>query len=211
MSLIFNLPENPLDLVRDHWLIERLGEMDLSPDPVMIRKIFTATAPQTILIHNAFKEEKSLQSAGRRIIAAYEKAIAAFQKLTDDPKIYDKAKDFLKVEVERLEANKLFQERAHWLIPPQVNPAFSTIQQTVSQQAYLLTKILKPLAASYNAGGREITDSKIHDFIADLLAAVYKDHFQADKLNPGKIKGMVKDIRTTSSKKKLAELHRIIK
>lgn len=37
--MIFNLPENPVELVCGHLLLRRLADADLSPDPSKIKEI----------------------------------------------------------------------------------------------------------------------------------------------------------------------------
>jgi len=215
MSLTLNLPKDPLALVKDHWLLERLAAIDRRLDPVKVRNIFNRTTTQDLLIHHIFKKEKdgkAFQAGGRKIVVVYERAIREFQKLFEDPAIFDQLRPFITEEIARLTKYKKFHQHTYRLNPPSVTPSFVSIQQSVAQQSYLLNELLKPLVAAYNAYSREITNAHVYQFIADLLGAVYKDqdHLNADTLTPAKIKGMVDDIRRTSSRAKLKELRKII-
>jgi hypothetical protein len=213
MALIFEPPNSPLDLVRGHWLLERLAEKHLAPDPEKIRKIFSSTIPKDgflydLLDHSlqieSFMKRGKYQAVGKKIALAYEKAISVFKKSVADPKFADL--EVVKSVIKELTEQKDYYERMYFLTPSQ---DFFSVQQTISQQAFLLFDIMAPLIKEANATVvKHLPQSSIHIFIADLLAIVYYDH---ENLTPAKIKGMVKDIRRTSSKKKLADLRRLVK
>lgn len=223
MSLIFQLPQNLLELVRGHWLLERLADMNLVLDPAKIKSIFNATINEMSLISylimrgrwyalpDATKEAEHPKKYGAKIVYAYEKAITAFQKVTDDKTIPEGTRNILLRKVAELEGEKDFFGRSTGIVPISKSKIESvSLNQIISTQAYLLFKVIKPLVDAYNKEGKEITDSNIHVFIADFLAAVYKGLLNVEELNALKIKNMIKDIRKTPSKKKLATLHRII-
>jgi len=196
----------------------------IEPDPGKIAKVFKSTINELSLILDATKRvpwgegNEIPKKMGAKIVTAfkaYEKVINGFTKLADDKTIPKVWRESFSREVKRMKEFRGFLEYCKSLTgkaPPLYDTkiAWFSIKRTISKQAYLLFEIIKPLVDEHNKHEKEFTDSDIHKFIAELLTAVYQDKLEVEAMTPLKIKGMIRDIRTKSSKKKLAELHRII-
>ena len=204
LGIIFDLPPDPLALVNGHWLLNRLEIADQVSclDPAKIKKIFAATTTEWMFVYNSMRRHP-FQTKAVKVVAAYEKAVADLKKVAD---VYP----IIQQDIDYLTSHKKFVARAFYLTPLPLKPEFFSINKTVSQQAYLLFELMKPLVVALNEGQRDIKDSNIHGFIADLLAAVYREYLKVHLLTATEIKNMIKNIRRTTPPKKLAALHRII-
>jgi hypothetical protein len=229
MDLFLTIPENPLELVRGHWLLERLADMDLSPDPGKFHKIFTATiSPSSIIADGIMRGPiyptpkgtpadhvpiEHPKIAGKKAAAAYEKAAAIFQKAAADKTLPDNLRRLLLNEAERLTKAKIFQERTTGLRPMFYETPIAgrgSMTTKISIQAYLLFELLKPLAGKYNEGGKEITNSKIHVFIAELLARFYREFYNEADFVPAKIKVMIKNVRESDQSSRKTKLKKLL-